>query len=263
MFSTALQPSIISLFSSTGSDPLALFSVHKDDLLPADSFVVLLHDRLSQPPPPAPAVLITLQHFQYQEDDSESYGYCLDQTVLHIQSPTITTTYIQSPPVLNNSSGVNGLGIKHPWIHLQVRNLSKEWAFEVGIVDLSARVGILRLSTFQARPRLKLSHNKPPVLHLPLSFPPTSSRLLTPWSTIALHLPTVMARFSTPSVITDHDDEECRGGWSSDPNRTIPMGGYSHVSHVRIYATCRLRRIWFGDIGPSQKVPWEFELYAD
>lgn len=149
MFSTALQPSIISLFSSTGSDPLALFSVHKDDLLPADSFVVLLHDRLSQPPPPAPAVLITPQHFQYQEDDSESYGYCLDQTVLHIQSPTITTTYIQSPPVLNNSSGVNGLGIKHPWIHLQVRNLSKEWAFEVGIVDLSARVGILRLSTFQ------------------------------------------------------------------------------------------------------------------
>lgn len=115
----------------------------------------------------------------------------------------------------------------------------------------------------EARPRLKLSHNKPPVLHLPLSFPPTSSRLLTPWSTIALHLPTVMARFSTPSVITDHDDEECRGGCSSDPNRTIPMGGYSHVSHVRIYATCRLRRIWFGDIGPSQKVPWEFELYAD
>jgi hypothetical protein len=155
MFSTALQSSTVSLFSSTGSDPLALFSVHKDDSLPVDSFVVLLHDRLSQPPPPAPAILITPQHSQYQDDNSELYGYCLDQTVLHIQSPTITTTYIQSPPVLNNlpgnsgSSSVDGLGIKHPWIHLQVRNLSKEWAFEVGIVDLSARVGILRLSTFQ------------------------------------------------------------------------------------------------------------------
>jgi len=157
MFSTALQPSTVSLFSSTGSDPLALFCVHKDDSLPVDSFVVLLHDRLSQPPPPAPAVLITPQHSQYQEDNSELYGYCLDQTVLHIQSPTITTTYIQSPPVFNylpgsyGSSSVDGLGIKHPWIHLQVRNLSKEWAFEVGIVDLSARVGILRLSTFQVR----------------------------------------------------------------------------------------------------------------
>lgn len=149
MFSAALQPSTVSLFSSTGSDPLALFSVHKDDSLPVDSFIGLLHDRLSQPPPPAPAVLITPQHSQYQEDDSELYGYCLDQTVLHIQSPTITTTYIQSPPVLNYSSSFNGLGIKHPWVHLQVRNLSKEWAFEVGIVDLSARVGIIRLSTFQ------------------------------------------------------------------------------------------------------------------
>jgi hypothetical protein len=34
-------------------------------------------------------------------------------------------------------------------MHLQVRNLGREWAFEVGIVDHAGRVGIVRLSTFQ------------------------------------------------------------------------------------------------------------------
>ena len=37
-------------------------------------------------------------------------------------------------------------------MHLQVRNLGREWAFEVGIVDQAGRVGIVRLSTFQVNP---------------------------------------------------------------------------------------------------------------
>lgn len=41
------------------------------------------------------------------------------------------------------------LGIEHPWIHLQVRNLHREWSFEVGIVDRSGREGVVRCSTFQ------------------------------------------------------------------------------------------------------------------
>jgi hypothetical protein len=33
-------------------------------------------------------------------------------------------------------------------MHLQVRNLGREWAFEVGIVDLAGRVGIVRPAVY-------------------------------------------------------------------------------------------------------------------
>lgn len=42
-----------------------------------------------------------------------------------------------------------GLGLTHPWIHLQVRHLGREWAFEVGVVDRAKNTGVIRFSTFQ------------------------------------------------------------------------------------------------------------------
>jgi hypothetical protein len=93
------------------------------------------------------------------DDDTGYTGYSLNQTVLQIQSPTLRTTYIQCPPVdslypdNSSSSGArdksNNLGIKHPWMHVQVRDMGREWSFEVGLVDQSGRMGIVRLSTFQ------------------------------------------------------------------------------------------------------------------
>ena len=155
LFSTSVQPSTISLFSSTGSDPLTLFRTSVDKSLPSDSFLHFLHDRYSSPPPPPPGSLLHLPIIisEQQDDNSESspnHGYELDQTVLHIQSPTIQTTYIQCPKAESrDDSKSNALGVRHPWMHLQVRNLGREWAFEVGIVDHAGRVGIVRLSTFQ------------------------------------------------------------------------------------------------------------------
>lgn len=153
LFSTAIQPSIISVFSSTGSDPLALFSVSTDKTLPTDSFVQLLHDYLSSPTTTAQKTLLRLPEFDRRDDtDSHTRGRELDQTVLHIQSPTLPTTYIQCPPISPSagpSAGSTVLGIKHPWMHIQVRNLSKEWSFEVGIVDQAGRGGIIRFSVFQ------------------------------------------------------------------------------------------------------------------
>jgi len=157
LISPAIQPSTISLFSSTGSDPLALFGSSVDKALNSDSFIHLLHDRLSKPLPVSPRTLLhlpTVDNYQ-EEEDFLRYGRELDQTVLHIQSPTIRTTYIQCPPICPHSS-VTGqlersgeLGIKHPWMHLQVRNLGREWSFEVGLVDHAGRAGILRFATFQ------------------------------------------------------------------------------------------------------------------
>ena len=159
LFSTSVQPSIMSLFSSTGSDPLALFRTSLDKSLPSDSFLHFLHDQYSHPPPPPPGSLLHLPNISEQDNNNNSnnikspnhddgHGYELDQTVLHIQSPTIQTTYIQCPKIESRDTA-GSLGVKHPWMHLQVRNLGREWAFEVGIVDHAGRVGIVRLSTFQ------------------------------------------------------------------------------------------------------------------
>jgi hypothetical protein len=162
MLVSAVQPGIVSLFSSTGSDPLQLFSVHTDPSLPAHSVIHLVHDTSSHPPPPPPAILIQLS--PDENSDAPSPWYTLDQTVLHIQSPTLPTTYIRCPP--DRAAGAlrgieEHLGIRHPWMHIQVRELGSAWSFELGIVDLAGRLGIVRCSTFQARPIrfLRSSHN--------------------------------------------------------------------------------------------------------
>ncbi|THU99740.1 hypothetical protein K435DRAFT_776872 [Dendrothele bispora CBS 962.96] len=272
MFANSIQPSIVSLFSSTGSNPLSLFSSQCDTSLPSDSFIHLLDDRSSHPAPPPPAVQV---HPHSSNDTHEEGGYNLDQTVLHIQSPTLPSTFIQCPPALLLQDDVGSskdLGLKHPWIHFQVKNLGKPWSFEIGVVDQSARKGIIRSSTFQRQPHLKWSH-KPdslPLLHLPLSFPSLSSHPLTAWSTISLHLPTFLPRFSSVALTSSHAEDGDGENDISDPDSVstmsrarLPSGTYSHIAYVRVYATCRLRRIWLNEGGPGQKPPWEFELYAD
>jgi len=43
----------------------------------------------------------------------------------------------------------------------------------------------------------------------------------------------------------------------------LPSARFSHVSYVKVYATCRLKRIWFSEEDSSQRLPWEFQLYAE
>ncbi|KAH9886469.1 hypothetical protein C8Q73DRAFT_813572, partial [Cubamyces lactineus] len=180
----------------------------------------------------------------------------------------LTVSYIRCPPAGPSSAtqshcAPEHLGLKHPWMHLQVRNLHREWAFEVGLVDQSGREGIVRCATFQKEPRLKLGRS--PMLLLPLSFPPPSSRPLTSWCTIAIHLPSLLPHFSS-AALTRNDEEEVSSpaGPGQYQYRTtqVPSGTYSHVSYVKVYATCRLRRVWFSEGGPQQRLPWEFQLYA-
>ncbi|KAI0350843.1 hypothetical protein OH77DRAFT_993128 [Trametes cingulata] len=269
MFSASVQPSIVSLFSSTGSEPLSLFSTHCDVSLPSDSFICLLNDATSRPTPPEPQKLIDLK----PEVEASLPDYALAQSVLHIQSPTVRTTYIRCPPVsVRTSDGPAAsrelaqgpsrhLGLKHPWVHLQVRNQHREWAFEVGIVDQAGREGIVRCATFQKEPKLKLGNR--PLLLLPLSFPPPSSRPLTSWCTIAINLPSLLPHFSSASLARNDDESRTAGSSSFGTHAVrVPSGTYSHVSYVKVYANCRLRRIWFSEGGPQQRLPWEFQLYA-
>lgn len=121
----------------------------------------------------------------------------------------------------------------------------------------------------QKQPRLKLPHNTGsvlPLLHLPLSFPSRSSRPLTAWTTISLHLPTFIPYFSHLNLLAQErqgdDSYIASQPWDNTRVATTLSGSYSHISFVRVYATCRLRRIWFDENGSDQTVPWEFELYS-
>ncbi|KAJ6487745.1 hypothetical protein C8R45DRAFT_868817 [Mycena sanguinolenta] len=259
MFANTVQPEMVSLFSSTSSDPLDLFGSACDALLPSDSFIHLLIDKSSLPAPPSPAVLISPPSQENSDDAEESNtsGLCLSQRVLHIQSPTLRTTYIRCPP--NNSQH---LGLKHPWLHLQIRDIGREWSFEIGLVDRSGGVGVVRFSTFQKEPRLRrpTKPSFPPLLHLPISFPSISSRPLTSWATVTLHLPTFLSHFSSASLLARGAE---RAQMPAASGSGMLSGSFSHTSYIKLYATCRVRRIWFSQGGPSKQAPWEFELYGD
>jgi hypothetical protein len=88
------------------------------------------------------------------------------------------------------------------------------------------------------------------VLHVPVVFPSRSTgSVMSEWTTIRMHLPSVLGQFS---VLAGRD-----GGGGGG------IGAYSHASYVKVYATCRLRRIWFSEAsGADQRLPWEFEMYA-
>jgi hypothetical protein len=158
MFSGSVQPAIVSLFSSTGSEPLYLWSAKSDSSLPADSNICLLDDSNSTPIPSPPATLISPHPVgadasgNSSDDVPERMGHSLTQTVLHIQSPSLTKTYMRCPPQswARTRTGREGdLGLKHPWVHIQVRNMGRPWSFELGLVDQIGREGIVRCSTFQ------------------------------------------------------------------------------------------------------------------
>jgi hypothetical protein len=53
-----------------------------------------------------------------------------------------------------------------------------------------------------------------------------------------------------------HDEEE-------DYEIELPNARFSRISYVKVYATCRLKRIWFSEEDSSQRLPLEFELYAE
>ncbi|KZV61075.1 hypothetical protein PENSPDRAFT_759643 [Peniophora sp. CONT] len=251
MFASASTSPLVSLFSSSSSEPLALFSVHTDISLPSDSFAHLLDDATSEPAPPDPASAIS----PHPLDSERGNGRELTQTVLHLQSPTLRTTYIRCPPQQGRERDLE-LGL--PWLHLQVRNLGREWSFEVGVVDVMGKNGTIRCSTFQRHPSMKRTKSRPPLLHLPLSFPTASSTPLTTWATVSLHLPSLMPHFSSPAF------EEAREDYGDD-RPDSPRGRYSHSSFVKVYATCRLRRIWFSQqpIANGAEKPWELQLYAE
>ena len=252
MFHQSIQPSTISLLSSVGSSPLqGLWTTSTDPKLPEDSFIVVLDDTSVDQRD-------THKQVNLPNQCSGSKGKQLNCPVIQIQSPTIPSTYIVTPE----------LSLKHSWVHLQVRNLQKEFAFEVGIVDSANRCGRIRWSTFQKVPRVY--HNPRvagrnhftqmgPLLHLPLSFPSSTSCKLTEWCTIDANISASMKGFLS---VQESDADS-----PSAARSALPVSALATLSYLKIYANCRLRRVWVSH-GPqyndSNQSDWpaEFQLYG-
>nr|KIR88364.1 hypothetical protein I308_01428 [Cryptococcus tetragattii IND107] len=162
------------------------------------------------------------------------------------------------------------LGVELPWIGMQVKKLSRrELSFEVGVVDSRGREGVIRCSSYKTDPSIH-SHRSPPLVHLPLSvLSSESSSELTPWRHIELNLSSLIPLFQ--NLARKYEEEEEKGTGSRKKRKTeiqLPNGGFRSVSYVRIYANCRIGRIWFSSEGEKtlesmgRGVRDEWALYA-
>ncbi|PVF95261.1 hypothetical protein CPB86DRAFT_764371 [Serendipita vermifera] len=243
MFRVTIQPPTVSLFSSDGQSPLEhLWAQHTDSKLPEDSFIYLVDDTMTGMDDATEEALGDLNPVKLPKDYNGTTGKSLGNRVLHIQSPTIATTYILSPPT-------GELALRHRWVHLQLRNLHKEMSFEIGFSDTRERRGRIRWSTFQQFSPM----NTGPLLHLPLSFPPATSKPLTAWSTVDVDVATLIPTFTSPILLSSISAQFDLG--------QFPSGAFSHISYVKIYANCRLRRVWLSEQNGGTW-PEEFQLYG-
>ncbi|KAG8858226.1 hypothetical protein FRB96_005355 [Tulasnella sp. 330] len=247
MYSSVVQPPVLNLFSSSATYALQppLFEVQADTALPEDSFVCSLDDQTSLPL--SPGAILLAPDPQYRS---------VAHRILHIQSPTLRKTYLRCP-----AHGSKGLGIKLPWLHLQVRNLEREWSFEVGLVDGNGKEGRVRFSTFQED--AKTYPSDPPLLHIPFRFPEMTSATRTLWTTVDVHLPPLLKHLSSTAPQVPLSTTDGHGNQYQQPLR-VPFSIFSHASYVKVYANCRLRRIWFSTDGDADGPvgAWELKLYA-
>lgn len=288
MFRKTLASSPLSLFSSTSSNPFSLFSVQIDSTLPEDSGCVLVQDDTDEEKEleanEAALIFRDPSNFKLRssnlKDEDESVDVqekdeqntdrrpqSITQTVLHLQSPTIATTYIRSPPLLKSTTDhtnhFNELGLTNSCIHFQLKPLdSRPLVIEVGVKDFKGQIGRIRLSNFQARPTLYLfnriskqsegqeeedqefqvKESRSPLLHLPLALPQTPNRennVLTEWCSFTLNLPYFMPHLHNPSLLS-LDTAKAMSEARTDEDRSslspalIPFDRFESLTYVKV-----------------------------
>lgn len=100
-----------------------------------------------------------------------------------------------------------------------------------------------RAHTCQESAHLTHSPGRPPLLHLPLSFPSSSTAaapVLTAWSHVSLSLPQLLAHFSSPLLASPPPPGRRA---AQLPDARAARG--ASWTHVKVFANCRLRRVWF------------------
>lgn len=102
-----------------------------------------------------------------------------------------------------------------------------------------------------------------PLMLLPLKLPvpPLASTLsptLTSWSTLSIDLKALTSHFTSKELIISSDDK------GSIMGHGVLALRFASVVYVKVYATCRLRRLWLSEDKEREGVrrPWELELYG-
>lgn len=259
LFQDVVQPDSLSLFSSTSSHPLALWSSHQDADLPEDSGICLVLDSTGHVAPSDPG--ITAEPFSLRSND-EAKGLSSD-TVLHIQSPAVRNTFIRSPP-----DAATELGITLPYITFQFRTIgdARPFVFELGINDQHSRKGKIRISSFQVEPKLYLQQSQhadvdeqrdlEPLLHLPIT-PAVNSEYdrasLTCWQVLTLPLSQLAQQLSNTSLPTDQPEKLS--------STILRFGRFHSISYIQVHANMRLRRVWCSQRLPSHDLA-EFQVFS-
>jgi hypothetical protein len=200
---------------------------------------------------------------------SSTKGGVLGQ-VIHIQSPRPTRTYVQTGRSGKDKGKgrdeVLPLGIELPWVGIQIKRLGNRGiAVEFGVKDTRGIEGIIRLSSYKvcstspaSDRQLKLQttptslpHRSPPLIHLPLDLPKQDQHTLTSWLDIKLNLASLIPLFKTLPRPQADTDKTKRQKLTEPP---LPSGSFGQVTYVRVYANCRLRRIWF--VSPPSPLWW-------
>lgn len=92
-------------------------------------------------------------------------------------------------------------------------------------------------------------YRSPPLIHLPLSLPASSASILTPWLDLPLNLSAILPFFQSlprhPTQLGYEGDGEVMQSNKRRKTVELPSGKFAYVSYVRVYANCRVRRIWF------------------
>ncbi|KAL0245698.1 hypothetical protein I308_104833 [Cryptococcus tetragattii IND107] len=269
LLSGTVQPPLLSLLSSTSSPALSPLFIAVTDSSSPNSVITTINDNQQ----------VEKAGSRITIPKNPTQGSIADQ-VIHIQSPDLRSTYIQagcSQTAFRRSlkgkeqdDMMVPLGVELPWIGMQVKKLSRrELSFEVGVVDSRGREGVIRCSSYKTDPSIH-SHRSPPLVHLPLSvLSSESSSELTPWRHIELNLSSLIPLFQ--NLARKYEEEEEKGTGSRKKRKTeiqLPNGGFRSVSYVRIYANCRIGRIWFSSEGEKtlesmgRGVRDEWALYA-
>ncbi|KAJ9111111.1 hypothetical protein QFC19_001310 [Naganishia cerealis] len=177
LFTATLLPPLITLLNSASHPALSPLwtRVSTDRELPEDSFVCVLRDDDDDDAHGEERKWRDVEsgweaepreHFQEQERATKAIVPRHDtppgrlfEPVIHIQSPTLRTTFIQagaSAGAAAKSRGVGGtedqpLGITLPILGMQMRTLGgREVAFEVGVVDSRGVEGRVRGESWRA-----------------------------------------------------------------------------------------------------------------
>lgn len=124
----------------------------------------------------------------------------------------------------------------------------------------------MKLTISQKEPSL-LAQRRLPLLRLPLEMPEGG---VTEWRQVVVHLAPLIGLFRTLKADEDKEKDPEKGERDREGGRErkrpkvtdwhdLPEGRLASVESVRIYANCRVRRVWLSNEGGVRD---EWELVA-